>query len=81
MIFVTLGSQKFQFNRLLKKLDELVENGNSVIVVEHDIDVLNVCDWIVELGPEGGDKGGYIIAEGSPKALKENPKSITGRYL
>ncbi|MFN1777159.1 hypothetical protein ACK2FP_02625 [Clostridioides difficile] len=77
----TTGLSLYDTSKLIQLLDELVENGNSVIVVEHDIDVLNVCDWIVELGPEGGDKGGYIIAEGSPKTLKENPKSITGRYL
>ncbi|HBE9438080.1 UvrABC system protein A 2 (UvrA protein 2) (Excinuclease ABC subunit A 2) [Clostridioides difficile] len=77
----TTGLSLYDTAKLIQLLDELVANGNSVIVVEHDIDVLNVCDWIVELGPEGGDKGGYIIAEGSPKTLKENPKSITGRYL
>ncbi|MCJ0222639.1 excinuclease ABC subunit UvrA [Clostridioides difficile] len=77
----TTGLSLYDTAKLIQLLDELVSNGNSVIVVEHDIDVLNVCDWIVELGPEGGDKGGYIIAEDSPKALKENPKSITGRYL
>lgn len=77
----TTGLSLYDTAKLIQLLDELVSNGNSVIVVEHDIDVLNVCDWIVELGPEGGDKGGYIISEGSPKALKENPKSITGRYL
>lgn len=63
----TTGLSLYDTSKLIQLLDELVENGNSVIVVEHDIDVLNVCDWIVELGPEGGDKGGYIIAEGSPK--------------
>lgn len=77
----TTGLSLYDTAKLIQLLDELVANGNSVIIVEHDIDVLNVCDWIVELGPEGGDKGGYIIAEGSPKTLKENPKSITGRYL
>lgn len=77
----TTGLSLYDTAKLIKLLDELVANGNSVIVVEHDIDVLKVCDWIVELGPEGGDKGGYIIAEGSPNSLKENPKSITGRYL
>lgn len=77
----TTGLSLYDTAKLIQLLDELVSNGNSVIVVEHDIDVLNVCDWIIELGPEGGDKGGYIIAEGSPKVLRENPKSITGRYL
>ena len=62
-------------------MDELVVNGNSVIVVEHDTEVLKTCDWVIELGPEGGSEGGYIIAEGSPEDLKKNSKSITGRYL
>lgn len=77
----TTGLSLYDTAKLIQLLDELVENGNSVIVVEHDIEVLNTCDWIIELGPEGGDKGGYIIAEGSPQQLKENSSSITGRYL
>jgi excinuclease UvrABC ATPase subunit len=62
-------------------LDELVAKGNSVIVVEHDLAVLEVCDWIVELGPGGGAAGGRVIAEGFPLALKDDPQSLTGRYL
>ncbi|MNI62131.1 UvrABC system protein A [compost metagenome] len=62
-------------------LDELVANGNSVIVIEHNSVVLTTCDWMIELGPSGGTEGGYIIAEGSPELLKDNPNSIIGRYL
>lgn len=77
----TTGLSAYDTAKLIRLLDKLIANGNSVIVVEHNIEVLKSCDWIVELGPEGGEKGGYIIAEGSPKMLKENSNSITGRYL
>lgn len=77
----TTGLSLYDTAKLIELLDELIEKGNSVIVIEHNIEVLKTCDWIVELGPEGGQNGGYIIAEGSPKDLKENSKSITGRYL
>lgn len=77
----TTGLSLYDTAKLIKLLDELIANGNSVIVIEHNTEVLKLCDWIIELGPEGGQKGGYIIAEGSPYSLKENPKSITGKYL
>lgn len=77
----TTGLSQYDTAKLIELLDELIANGNSVIVVEHNIEVLKCCDWIIELGPEGGEKGGYIIAEGSTETLKENFKSITGRYL
>ncbi|WP_432665786.1 excinuclease ABC subunit UvrA [Wukongibacter baidiensis] len=77
----TVGLSLCDTAKLILLLDELVGNGNSVIVVEHDPEVLSTCDWIIELGPKGGFDGGRIIAEGSPRTLKENPKSKTGRYL
>jgi excinuclease ABC subunit A len=77
----TTGLSLYDTAKLIQLLDELVANGNSVIVVEHDTEVLKTCDWVIELGPEGGSEGGYIIAEGSPEDLKKNSKSITGRYL
>ena len=65
----------------MQLLDELVKKGNSIIVIEHDTDVLSKCDWIIELGPRGGNEGGEIIAEGTPQSLIDNTKSIVGRYL
>ncbi len=77
----TTGLSLYDTARLILLLDELVARGNSVIVIEHDPAVLSSCDWIIELGPGGGEEGGRIIAQGSPRALKESPKSVTGRYL
>jgi excinuclease ABC subunit A len=59
----------------------LVEKGNSVIVIEHNLEVLRCADWIIDLGPEGGDKGGRIIASGTPNEIAQNPESHTGFYL
>lgn len=77
----TTGLSLYDTALLLKLLDQLVNSGNSVIVIEHNIDVLKNCDYIIELGPEGGDKGGEIIAKGTPEQLRNNLNSKTGRYL
>jgi excinuclease ABC subunit A len=77
----TTGLSLYDTALLIKLLDQLVANGNSVILIEHNVEVLKNCDYIIELGPEGGNKGGEIIAEGTPKNLRDNPKSKTGRYL
>ena len=77
----TTGLSLYDASLLLKLLNQLVSSGNSVIVVEHNAEVLKSCDYIIELGPEGGDKGGKIIAQGTPEKLKDNPNSRTGRYL
>lgn len=77
----TTGLSQYDISKLVILLDQLVEKGNSIIVIEHDIDVLKICDYLIELGPEGGNDGGYIIAKGTPEELKKNSKSITGRYL
>ncbi|NEW09010.1 excinuclease ABC subunit UvrA [Paenibacillus sp. SYP-B3998] len=77
----TTGLSLYDTAQLIKLLNELVENGNSVIVIEHNHEVLESCDWIIEVGPVGGAGGGRIIAEGSPQALKKDPNSITGKYL
>lgn len=77
----TTGLSLYDTALLLKLLDHLVASGNSVIVIEHNVEVLKSCDYIIELGPEGGDKGGEIIAKGTPERLKVNPNSKTGRYL
>lgn len=77
----TTGLSMYDTALLLKLLEQLVVSGNSVVVIEHNIDVLKKCDYIIELGPEGGDKGGEIIAKGTLEQLRENPNSKTGRYL
>lgn len=77
----TTGLSMYDTALLLNLLDQLVADGNSVIVIEHNVEVLKSCDYIIELGPEGGDKGGEIIAKGTPESLRNNPHSITGRYL
>lgn len=77
----TTGLSMYDTARLIELLDELVTAGNSIIVIEHNTDVLKACDWIIELGPGGGMDGGTIIAEGTPDILKSDPHSITGRFL
>ena len=62
-------------------LHALVEQGNSVVVIEHNLDVIKTADWILDLGPEGGVKGGEIVAEGTPEKVVKEPRSFTGRYL
>jgi len=67
--------------RLLQVLSRLVESGNTVVVIEHNLDVIKTADWVIDLGPEGGDKGGYLIAAGTPEQIARTPASSTGRYL
>jgi len=76
----TIGLHFADVSRLLKILDELVEKGNTVLVVEHNPDVLRAADWVIELGPEGGDEGGKIIFEGTPDKLAK-AKTWTGKYM
>jgi excinuclease ABC subunit A len=59
----------------------LVDSGNTVVIIEHNPDIIGRADWVVDLGPEGGDKGGFLVFEGAPEAMKEAPLSHTGRYL
>lgn len=77
----TVGLSPKDSEHLIYLLREICNAGNTVIVTEHDIDVLSCCDYLFELGPKGGDEGGYLIAEGTPKSLKENSDSIIGSYL
>jgi excinuclease ABC subunit A len=58
-----------------------VEQGNTVVVIEHNLEVIKTADWILDLGPEGGDKGGEIVAEGTPEDVAKEPRSYTGQYL
>ncbi|MEM6586961.1 MAG: excinuclease ABC subunit UvrA [Pseudomonadota bacterium] len=77
----TTGLHFEDVKKLLEVLHELVENGNTVIVIEHNLDVVKTADWIIDIGPEGGDGGGEIVAVGTPEAVAEEPRSHTGRYL
>ena len=61
--------------------EKLVDRGNTVIIIEHNIDVIKSSDWVIDLGPEGGDEGGNIIAEGTPEKIMNIKKSYTGKFL
>ena len=68
--------------QLLAVLNSLVEQGNTVIVIEHNLDVIKTADWIIDLGPEGGDEGGRVVAAGTPEDLtRQAERSYTGRFL
>ena len=77
----TTGLHFADVSRLLQVLERLVESGNTVVVIEHNLDVVKTADWIIDLGPEGGDGGGTIVAEGTPEEVAENPASFTGQFL
>ncbi|BCA55702.1 Excinuclease ABC, subunit A [Nitrospira sp. KM1] len=77
----TTGLHFADVQRLLDVLDRLVESGNTVLVIEHNLDVIKNADWIIDLGPEGGDRGGHIVAEGSPEEVSKMKRSYTGQVL
>jgi excinuclease ABC subunit A len=77
----TTGLHFEDVRKLLEVLHELVEQGNTVVVIEHNLDVIKTADWIVDFGPEGGDGGGEIVAAGAPEQIAANPRSWTGQYL
>lgn len=77
----TTGLSFYDVHHLLNVLQRLVDKGNSILVIEHNLDVMRCADWIIDLGPEGGDRGGEVIAIGTPETVAENPHSYTGQYL
>ncbi|MFN3989314.1 MAG: excinuclease ABC subunit UvrA [Erythrobacter sp.] len=77
----TTGLHFEDVRKLLEVLHRLVEGGNSVVVIEHNLDVIKTADWIIDLGPEGGVRGGEIVAEGTPEQVVKEPRSFTGQYL
>ena len=77
----TTGLHFEDVRKLLEVLHELVDQGNTVFVIEHNLDVIKTADWVIDIGPEGGDGGGYIVAEGTPEEIAAHPGSHTGRYL
>ena len=77
----TIGLHPLDVETLLGVFDALIENGATVLVIEHDLDVIRNADYVIDMGPGGGEEGGRIAAAGTPREISENPKSITGRYL
>ena len=77
----TTGLSFYDVHKLMDVIQRLVDKGNSVLVIEHNLDVIRCSDWIIDLGPEGGDKGGQIVVSGTPEEVAEHPTSHTGRYL
>lgn len=77
----TRGLHLEDVKRLLGVLEQLVDEGHTVLVVEHHLDVIKSADWVIDLGPGGGDSGGHIVAQGPPEQIATNPNSITGKYL
>ena len=77
----TTGLHTHDVSKLLNILQQLVEQGNTVVVIEHNLDVIKVADYIIDLGPDGGDRGGRIVAEGTPEQVAQVKNSYTGEFL
>ena len=77
----TTGLHFADIENLLKVLHRLVERGNTIVVIEHNLDVIKTADWVIDLGPEGGERGGEITAVGTPEEIARNARSYTGKYL
>ncbi|HNQ28023.1 MAG TPA: ATP-binding cassette domain-containing protein, partial [Aquaticitalea sp.] len=77
----TTGLHFHDIKKLLKSFEALIEQGHSIIVIEHNPDLIKCADHVIDLGPEGGERGGKLVASGTPEALAENKKSVTGKYL
>ena len=81
LINVTLKITPVIYQHLVEILQRLVDTGNSIIVIEHNLDLIKTSDYIIDLGPEGGDKGGKIVAVGTPEQIARNEQSYTGQFL
>jgi excinuclease ABC subunit A len=77
----TTGLHFADIQKLLQVLQRLADTGNTVLVIEHNLDVIKTADWIIDMGPEGGDGGGRVVAEGTPEDVAKVKESHTGRYL
>ncbi len=77
----TTGLHMADVHKLVDILQRLVDTGNTIVVIEHNLDLIKTADYIIDLGPEGGDKGGEIIATGTPEQIIKNDKSYTGKFL
>lgn len=77
----TIGLHYEDVKKLIEILQKLVSHGNTVVVIEHNMDIIKSCDYVLDIGPEGGDLGGQLIAKGTPEEIANNEKSYTGKYL
>jgi excinuclease ABC subunit A len=77
----SVGLHTADVHKLIDVLNRLVDAGNTVIIIEHQLDIIKVADWVIDLGPEGGDAGGYIVAEGTPEQIAQVESSYTGQFL
>ena len=77
----TTGLSGEDVGKLLEVLDRLVDGGNTVVVIEHNLDVVKAADWVIDLGPGAGARGGQVVAMGTPETVARVPESATGRYL
>ena len=77
----TTGLHFYDIEKLLKSFDALISKGHSIVVVEHNLDVIRAADWVIELGPDAGNKGGELIFEGTPEELEQHPEYPTGKAL
>ncbi len=77
----SVGLHAADVHKLIEVLQSLVNTGNTVVVIEHNLDIIKVADWVIDLGPEGGDRGGYLVAEGTPEEVCRSAESYTGQYL
>lgn len=77
----SVGLHWYDLDKLIKIIQQLADNGNTILIIEHNLDLIKIADYIIDLGPEGGNAGGEVIACGTPKEVSKNPKSYTGQYL
>jgi len=77
----TTGLHFHDIRKLLDALNALVKKGHSIVIIEHNVEVIKCADWIIDLGPEGGEEGGHLVFEGTPEELAKYDKSYTGKYL
>ena len=77
----TTGLHFHDIRKLLDAFDALIRRGHSIVIIEHNMDVIKCADYVIDLGPEGGDKGGTVIAQGTPEEVAENQASYTGIYV
>jgi excinuclease ABC subunit A len=76
-----VGLHAADVHKLIEVLQRLVDTGNSVLIIEHNLDIIKIADWLIDLGPEGGDAGGELIGEGTPEQILKIKDSYTGKYL